>query len=108
VAVGLARRQLGGAGQLLQRHRARRMREREREAQAGLHPLDSLLLLLHFLRIARTVGTRIASSASAVSTPEIGRMNRMPIPASEMMSDWRSARSASGPSTSASTSAAGE
>src|SRR4030095_14446271 len=39
-------RQLGGLGELLQRHRSGRVREREREAQADLDPLDALLFLL--------------------------------------------------------------
>jgi hypothetical protein len=57
---------------------------------------------------ARSAGTSTAASAAIISTAEIGRMKKMPAPLSEMISDWRSARSAIGPSTSASTSAAGE
>jgi hypothetical protein len=57
---------------------------------------------------ALTTGTATAASAMIVSVAEIGRKKKIPIPASEMISDWRKARSASGPSTKASTSAAGE
>ena len=59
-------------------------------------------------------GVRVAiidsgiDAAAQVRTAEIGRRKKIPIPASEMISDWRSARSASGPSTRARVSAAGE
>ena len=57
---------------------------------------------------ARAAGTATAERASRVSTAEMGRIRKIATPESEMMSDCRSARSASGPRTRARVSAAGE
>src|SRR3990172_2720455 len=65
------------------------------------------------LRIAarqrvRATGMATATRASEVSTAAMGRRKKIARPVSEMMSDWRSARSARGPSTRARVRAAGE